>query len=329
MTHLLSIEGVQIREDHQGKFCLNDVHRAAGRGEAESPLTWLALPQTQDLLGLFRAQGGAIDHNDAPIPPVEIRQGLGAFVVKELLLAYALWIAPDFNARVVNAFKALTSHIVYNPRAALPPPALAYGQANSEPSLRSLARLTVSRRHFAPDDLQAVDSISISQFARVMEADSIAFFATLRRDRVLMSGGSNRNMPQQRHIDSGYFTIREADPSRNRPYRQARITPKGETWLKNKYFQRVEPSQSVRQAQGREPIAVISQNEQVLPGNDEEEARRMLQLPPNLAANGRDSRRPQPGPQPVNADPMQSQSCEDPEPPLSRERVPGRRMLGS
>ncbi|MGG6318549.1 phage antirepressor KilAC domain-containing protein [Stenotrophomonas geniculata] len=329
MTHLLSIEGVQIREDHQGKFCLNDVHRAAGRGESESPLTWLALPQTQDLIGLFHAQGGATDHNNAPIPPVEIRQGLGAFVVKEFLLAYALWIAPDFNARVVHAVKSLTSHIVHNPPAALPPPALAYGQAISEPSLRSLARLTVSRRESAPDDRQFVESISISQFARVMEVDSIAFFATLRRDRVLMSGGTNRNMPQQRHVDSGYFTIREADPARNRPYRQARITAKGETWLKNKYFQRSEPSKDVRQESRREPIAVISKNEQVLPGNDEEEARRMLQLPLSLAAKGRDSRCPQPGPQPGNADPMQSQSCEDPEPNSSRERVPGRRMLGS
>ncbi|WP_181155077.1 phage antirepressor KilAC domain-containing protein [Burkholderia multivorans] len=98
----LTITGVAIRTDAEGRYCLNDLHRAAGGEKRHQPSDWLKLQQTNDLVAeLADAIPG--------IPGIQSKQGLGTFVVKELVYAYAMWISPAFHLKVIRAYDEMVS----------------------------------------------------------------------------------------------------------------------------------------------------------------------------------------------------------------------------
>lgn len=100
MVNLIEIGGVEIHKDVQGRYCLNDLHRAAGGERRHSPSLWLENQQTQDL---------AQELSDTGIPVSVIKGGLnqGTFVCKELVYAYAMWISAKFHLQVIRTFDAL------------------------------------------------------------------------------------------------------------------------------------------------------------------------------------------------------------------------------
>jgi hypothetical protein len=50
MSQLLVIDGVSVRRDLDGRYCLNDLHRAAGGEKRHQPSNWASLSQTQELI---------------------------------------------------------------------------------------------------------------------------------------------------------------------------------------------------------------------------------------------------------------------------------------
>ena len=100
MSNIIAIAEVEIRQDADGRFSLNDLHRAAGEESRHKPGNWTALEQTQALIREIEKAG---------IPAIQSKQGLGTFVVKELVYAYAMWISPPFHLKVIRTFDA-TSH---------------------------------------------------------------------------------------------------------------------------------------------------------------------------------------------------------------------------
>jgi hypothetical protein len=63
----LSIAGIAIRQDDEGRFCLNDLHRASGGESKHQPAFWLRNAQTQDLVNEISIAG---------IPTIQSKQGL-------------------------------------------------------------------------------------------------------------------------------------------------------------------------------------------------------------------------------------------------------------
>ena len=100
----LAITGIKINQDAQGRYCLNDLHKAAGGEDKHRPTYWLKLQQTIDLSTLLDSEK-SIDG----IPSIVTKQGLGTFVVKELVYAYATWISAKFFLTVVRAYDALVN----------------------------------------------------------------------------------------------------------------------------------------------------------------------------------------------------------------------------
>lgn len=99
----LTIAGADIRTDDDGRFCLNDLHRAAGSLAKHRPGEWLRNKQTKELIAAL---------GDAEIPAgpvVTVNDGVnnGTYVAKELVYAYAMWISPKFHLRVIRAYDAL------------------------------------------------------------------------------------------------------------------------------------------------------------------------------------------------------------------------------
>lgn len=96
----LTIAGTDIHQDDDGRYCLNDLHKAAGGENKHRPKYWLENQQTQELVCELEKGG---------FPPIQSKQGVGTYVCKELVYAYAMWISPRFHLAVIRAFDALVT----------------------------------------------------------------------------------------------------------------------------------------------------------------------------------------------------------------------------
>ena len=84
------------------RYCLNDLHRAAGGERRHEPTLWRNLQQTGELVQLLSDTG-------IPVSVIKGGAGQGTFVCKELVYSYAMWISPEFNLKVIRTFDAAVS----------------------------------------------------------------------------------------------------------------------------------------------------------------------------------------------------------------------------
>ncbi|WP_339077849.1 KilA-N domain-containing protein [Acetobacter sp. AC2005] len=104
MNASLSILGTKIRQDAEGRFCLNDCHKASGGENKNRPSIWVYNSQTKALIAEIQAEAG--------IPALTSIKGgnaSGTYACKELVYAYAMWISPAFHLQVIRAFDALVT----------------------------------------------------------------------------------------------------------------------------------------------------------------------------------------------------------------------------
>ncbi|WP_194442385.1 KilA-N domain-containing protein [Pseudoalteromonas simplex] len=80
-----------------GKYLLNDLHKAAGNNLKHRPQYFLAGQQIQELINELEKDG---------IPAISKKQRIGTYACKELVYAYAMWISPQFHLKVIRAFDA-------------------------------------------------------------------------------------------------------------------------------------------------------------------------------------------------------------------------------
>lgn len=98
----LTVAGTRVRRDAAGRYCLNDLHRAAGGEPRHRPSRWAENQQTADLATVLEAEAG--------IPALVADHGgttPGTYAAKELVYAYAMWISPAFHLAVIRAYDAL------------------------------------------------------------------------------------------------------------------------------------------------------------------------------------------------------------------------------
>ena len=89
----------------------------------------------------------------------------------------------------------------------------------------------------------ADDSILIGVMAKILRQNGYdtgeqRFFETLRRDGFLIKSGSDRNMPTQRALEMGLFTIKEnvhVTPNGSFTTRTTLVTGKGQNYFVNRY----------------------------------------------------------------------------------------------
>ena len=108
MTTQLTIASTAIRQDQAGRFCLNDLHRAAGAEPHHQPGKFIFNKGTAELIEALQANSPDSEISLKPVAAERGRYG-GTYVVKELVYAYAMWISPRFHLQVIRAYDALAT----------------------------------------------------------------------------------------------------------------------------------------------------------------------------------------------------------------------------
>lgn len=102
MTNLIVCD-VTIKQDAEGRYCLNDLHKAAGGEDRHQPAHfWEAAGDK--LLQVLILENPRVSPKVAKAG----RYG-GTFVVKELVYAYAMWISPKFHLEVIRSYDRLAT----------------------------------------------------------------------------------------------------------------------------------------------------------------------------------------------------------------------------
>jgi len=272
-AHALRIGETLIRQDHEGRFCLNDLHAAAGGERRHQPANWVVLRNTREMIDQLAQELGGAEH------AILSRQGLGSFVCQELVYAYAMWVSPAFQLKVIRAYDAMMREPARAVPASLPdftdPVAAARAWADEAERARKLEHVATAQREAlneAHDRLEAVrpavefhravtrsdDLVSIQQFAQLMGIGAKGFFEMLRAEKVLITGGERHNFPMQAHMRCGRFQVRETvyrgHDDRDHLYCRTFITPKGQLWLQRQYFPEREPHVFTSDEIGGDPV---------------------------------------------------------------------------
>jgi phage antirepressor YoqD-like protein len=101
----INIGDTHIRQDAEGRYCLNDLHKASGGEKKNYPSMWMVNKQTQALVEELESQTGIPGRLEAHVNTFRDKDGVQrTYVVKELVYAYAMWISPSFHLKVIRTF---------------------------------------------------------------------------------------------------------------------------------------------------------------------------------------------------------------------------------
>lgn len=233
MNSMIAIDSVAIRQDPQGRYCLNDLHRAAGGEERHKPKYWSTLQQTQELVQAL-TEGG--------IPPLEQNQPLntihggnqqGTYVCKELVYSYAMWISAAFNLKVIRTVDAAQSGAV--PQSLPEALRLAADMAEQKAALEQKVQADAPKVAFVDHYVDASGAKSLRETAKILNMPEKAMIEALIRDRVLFRQ-SNNLLPHSQRQREGLLTVKTGTSDHSgHAYTQTRVTPRGIQWIAERY----------------------------------------------------------------------------------------------
>jgi len=162
----ITVANVGVRTDSDGRYCLNDLHKASGGEKRHGPSYWLANQQTKELLAEMGDTGIPV----GPICTVNDGVNNGTFVAKELVYAYAMWISPAFHLKVIRAYDALVSRPAHTAIPQSLPEALRLAADLAEKKAQAEAALAIAAPKADALDLIAAgeESITITEAAKML-----------------------------------------------------------------------------------------------------------------------------------------------------------------
>lgn len=248
----LLVADIGIRQDEEGRYCLNDLHRASGGEKRHGPSYWLANTQTRALVDELATTGN-------PVVALEGAGG-GTFVVKELVYAYATWISATFYLKVIRAYDALvTGRLQHalpdfsNPAAAARAWAEQYEQRLAlKAEVEQKAALLESQKPavaFVERYVEANNCLGIREVVKLLGVKEREFVSRLEAAGIMFRQGS-RLLPYAKFAaeEKGYFAVKTGNRN-DHDWVQAKFTPRGVVWIARKLYKRQMTEQEVTDGQ--------------------------------------------------------------------------------
>lgn len=106
----LVIGEFSIRQDDEGRYCLNDLHKASGGLKKHQVSNFLRVDQTKDLIteidqtsDMSFAQNTSSSYMRSCVKSIN---GVGTFAAEDLVYSYAMWISAKFHLMVIRAYRS-------------------------------------------------------------------------------------------------------------------------------------------------------------------------------------------------------------------------------
>ncbi|GEL75453.1 phage antirepressor KilAC domain-containing protein [Myxococcus virescens] len=247
----LTINDVVVNQDSNGRYCLNDLHRAAVasgiNARTKEPGKFLSSPQIVALVHELTATLG--DTQILGIAPVEsIRGGpnQGTYVCRTLVFRYAAWVSAAFELKVYKVFEDYVDGRLVPTTPSFPvPKSLAEAlrlAADLADKVEAKDRQLVAQKpavEFLDRFVEAKSTKGLREVAKVLGLKEKDFVARLVDDGVMFRQ-SGRLLPSAEYQHRGYFEVKTGE-TRGYVYAQVRFTPAGIAWAAKRYAIPAEP----------------------------------------------------------------------------------------
>lgn len=103
MNSVIRIGDIAIHMDEDNRYCLNDLHKASGNNPNDLPSIWLRTKTAKKYVN-FLADLKENSALGSPIITVKGTANPGIYATKELVFAYAMWLAIAFHHEVIYSY---------------------------------------------------------------------------------------------------------------------------------------------------------------------------------------------------------------------------------
>ena len=169
----LAILNTNVRS-YENLFSLNDLHQVSGNLAKHKPVLFLRLDTTKALIAEIEKD------NQHALKIIRGTNG-GTYACEELVIAYAMWISPQFHLVVLRAFMAM--HRKQPQQLALPEPEKTYTVTLTEYELQTVAwaGFAFRRNNNLLHELYSPLAAIGSKFAVEARDNAVEYRNTLRR----------------------------------------------------------------------------------------------------------------------------------------------------
>lgn len=204
-TNSIVISDIKIHMDAEGRYSLNDLHKASGKEHRHLPNYWMDLQQTKELIEEILNTGNPV------FKPTTSKKGRygGTYVCKELVYSYAMWISAAFALKVIRAYDAL---VIGNANEAV---RIAKTTVSERTPLRDAVNMLVGKKGLRYDDaynmvhqrfgIDSIDELSLDQIPQAVEYVH----------RVVLDGefiGKQEEVSRTIPVGNYNFPVETADP---------------------------------------------------------------------------------------------------------------------
>lgn len=103
----LVINNTVITKDADGRFSLNDLHKASGGMVKDLPNKFMRSESFKNVVEVLIAQNRAFN----PVVKKQGRYNGGTWICKELVYKYAMWVNAEFEVKVIQTFDSVVNKL--------------------------------------------------------------------------------------------------------------------------------------------------------------------------------------------------------------------------
>ena len=103
---------VEITQDDNGRYCLNDLYKASGSNDSKKPVKFLRSQKELEVFQTWKSDKGPdvpCENFDSYVVQTKVNRATKTFASRKVVLKYAMFIDKSFYEAVVEAFDKLTT----------------------------------------------------------------------------------------------------------------------------------------------------------------------------------------------------------------------------